>query len=152
MGAGLAFLVMIATVLIQVFGRFYGTSPVWSEELTRFALLYLVAFGAGPSLLSGDLANVDILGEALPRKLSFRLRVLSTLTTGLLCLLLVMPAWKFTSIGRLQTSPAMGLRMDYVHASVLVLLCSLTIFATLRALEMLRGNEDGLPPQIERPH
>lgn len=152
MGTGLAFMVMIATVLIQVFGRFYGTSPVWSEELTRFALLYLAAFGAGLSLLNGDLANVDILGKALPEKLSFRLRVISTLATGLLCLLLIMPAWKFTSIGRLQTSPAMGLRMDFVHASVLVLLCFMAIFAMLRVVEMLRGNEDGLPSKFEEFH
>lgn len=152
MGTGLAFIVMIATVLIQVFGRFYGASPVWSEELTRFALLYLVAFGAGLSLLSGDLANVDVLGKALPEKLSFRLRVISTLATGLLCLLLIMPAWKFTSIGRLQTSPAMGLRMDFVHASILVLLCSMTIFAMLRVVEMLRGKENGSPSKPKRLH
>lgn len=152
MGTGLAFIVMIATVLIQVVGRFYGTSPIWSEELTRFALLYLVAFGSGLSFLSGDLASVDILDKALPGKLQFRLRVISTLATGLLCLLLIMPAWKFTSIGRLQTSPAMGLRMDFVHASVLVLLCSMTIFAMLRVVELLRGKEDGLPSKSKRFH
>ena len=44
---GIAFLVLIVAVLVQVTGRLSGSSPVWSEELTRFALLYLAAIGAG---------------------------------------------------------------------------------------------------------
>jgi TRAP-type transport system small permease protein len=63
---GIAFAVLMASVLIQVVGRLIGNSPVWTEELTRFALLFLAAFGAGLSLKTGDLVNVDLVCEALP--------------------------------------------------------------------------------------
>ncbi|MCT4684507.1 MAG: TRAP transporter small permease subunit [Roseicyclus sp.] len=63
LGTGLAFAVLIAAVLIQVVGRTVGRSPVWSEELTRYALLYLVAFGAGLAFRSGDLVNADVISE-----------------------------------------------------------------------------------------
>ncbi len=149
MGTGLAFIVLIGAVLIQVFGRFYGASPVWTEELTRFALLHLVAFGAGLSLLSGDLANVDVICEALPGKLPFQLRITSAIVTSLLCFLLIMPAWQYTSIGRLQTSAAMGLRMDFAHVSVLILLFFLMIFSLLHVAEMLRGKSDGYSSKFE---
>lgn len=142
---GVAFLVLIVAVLIQVLGRSFGSSPVWTEELTRFALLYLAAFGVGLSLRSGDLVNVDVICEFLPGKWPRRLRLFSAAITSLLCLVLIVPAWKYTSIGVRQTSPAMGLRMDFVHASVMILLIILLAFAALRVVLMVWAGESGLP-------
>ena len=48
LGVGISFLILIGAVTVQVVGRsFVGSSPVWTEELTRFALLYLAGFGTG---------------------------------------------------------------------------------------------------------
>ncbi|HEU0222893.1 MAG TPA: TRAP transporter small permease subunit, partial [Paracoccaceae bacterium] len=125
---GLAFLVLSAAVLIQVLGRsVLSASPVWTEELTRFALLYLAAIGAGLSYRTGDLVNVDLVCEALPGRLPWLLRLVSAVATAGLCALLLVPAWTYTRIGAMQTSPALGWRMDFVHASMLVLLLSLMI-------------------------
>lgn len=143
---GAAFLVLIASVMIQVLGRsVVHDSPVWTEELTRFALLYLTAFGAGLSYRTGDLVNVDLVCEALPGRLPWILRLVSAVLTALLAALLIMPAWTFTSIGVLQTSPALGWRMDFVHCSMLVLLASLLVFSLARVLAMLTGASSGLP-------
>ncbi|RPE66572.1 TRAP-type C4-dicarboxylate transport system permease small subunit [Pacificibacter maritimus] len=143
LGVGLSFLVLIAAVLTQVIFRTLDASPIWTEELTRYAMLYLVAFGAGLSLRSGDLVNVDIVCEALPRRWPRRLRLLSALATALLCAILIAPAWKYVSIGAFQTSPAMGLRMDLVHFSIFLLLCVLFVFAALRAYKMIFLKHDG---------
>ena len=143
--AGGAFAVLMAAVAVQVLGRTFGNSPVWTEELTRFALLFLAAFGAGLSYRSGDLVNVDIVSEALPGRWPWRLRLLSAILTAVLCALLILPAWKYTAIGAMQTSPALGWRMNWIHASMLVLLASLLLFSTARALSMLMGLSDGLP-------
>lgn len=148
-GVGLSFAVLLAAVLIQVVGRTIGSSPVWTEELTRFALLYLTAFGVGLSFRSGDLVNVDVICEALPGNWPWRLRLVSAVATAGLCAVLILPAWKYFSIGRLQTSPAMGLRMDAVHMSILGLLVLLMTFAALRAISMLIGSESGLPTRSE---
>jgi TRAP-type C4-dicarboxylate transport system permease small subunit len=144
-GVGLAFCVLIGAVLYQVIGRSIGMSSVWTEELTRYALLYLAAFGVGLSFLSGDLVNVDVICEFLPGEWPRRLRLFSATVTVLLCLILLGPAWKYTSIGVLQTSPAMGLRMDFVHVSILVLLVLLLVFSALRVVSMLWAGTSGLP-------
>jgi TRAP-type C4-dicarboxylate transport system permease small subunit len=144
-GVGLAFCVLIGAVLYQVIGRSIGMSSVWTEELTRYALLYLAAFGVGLSLLSGDLVNVDVICESLPGEWPRRLRLFSATVTALLCLILLGPAWKYTSIGVLQTSAAMGLRMDFVHVSILVLLVLLLVFSALRVVSMLWAGTSGLP-------
>ncbi|WP_299750292.1 TRAP transporter small permease subunit [uncultured Boseongicola sp.] len=144
-GVGLAFCVLIGAVLYQVIGRSIGMSSVWTEELTRYALLYLAAFGVGLSLLSGDLVNVDVICESLPGEWPRRLRLFSATVTAFLCLILLGPAWKYTSIGVLQTSAAMGLRMDFVHVSILVLLVLLLVFSGLRVVSMLWAGTSGLP-------
>ncbi|MFV0358794.1 TRAP transporter small permease [Tropicimonas sp.] len=144
-GVGVSFAVLIAVVLIQVVGRSLGASPVWTEELTRFALLYLAAFGVGLSFRSGDLVNVDVVCESLPAPMPRVLRMVSAVLTGALALVLIPYAWKFTAIGKMQTSPALGVRMDYIHFTVVLLLVTLFVFAALRVINMLAGRTDGLP-------
>lgn len=135
---GLAFCVLIVTVTIQVIGRSsLFDAPVWTEELTRFALLYLTAFGVGLSYLRGDLVNVDVVCESLPGPFPWLLRLVSAVIIAVLSFALLLPAWKFTKIGAFQTSPALGWRMDFIHASVLCLLGALFIFALIRVFSML---------------
>lgn len=143
---GAAFFILMGAVLVQVLGRtLFHSSPVWTEELTRFALLYVAAIGLGLAYRSGDLVNVDLVCESLPAPWPKLLRALSALLTAMLCLILIGPAWRFTSIGALQTSPALTWRMDFIHASMLVALVSLCIFSLARFLSIATGESDGLP-------
>lgn len=144
-GAGLAFAVLMAAVLVQVVGRLTGASPVWTEELTRYALLYMIAFGAGLAFRSGDLVNVDVICESLPGRLPWALRLLAALATSGLALYLLPHAWKYVAIGKMQTAPALGIRMDFVHLTVWLMLAGLALFAVLRLVGMLTGAEDGKP-------
>ncbi|MFD1342430.1 TRAP transporter small permease [Litorisediminicola beolgyonensis] len=144
-GAGLAFAILMAAVLVQVVGRLTGSSPVWTEELTRYALLYMIAFGAGLALRTGDLVNVDVFSEALPGRLPWILRLFSAAATAGLALFLLPHAWKYVAIGKMQTAPALGVRMDVVHATVWLMLAGLAVFAIVRILGMLTGVENGLP-------
>ena len=45
-GVALSFAVMIVSVLIQVVGRTSGSSPVWTEELARFSMVWGGLLGA----------------------------------------------------------------------------------------------------------
>ncbi|MFK7871311.1 MAG: TRAP transporter small permease [Roseobacter sp.] len=145
LGVAISFLVLIAAVLTQVLGRTFGSSPVWTEELTRFAMLYTVAFGAGLSLRSGDLVNVDVVCESLPGDWPRRLRLLSAVAALALCGFLVPYAWKYVSIGAFQTSPALGVRMDYIHFSVFALLFGIALFALMRVVVMVFHADEGQP-------
>lgn len=148
-GTGLSFVVLIGAVTIQVVGRsFVGSSPVWTEELTRFALLYLAGFGTGLALLSGDLVNVDLVSESLPGRWPWLLRLLSAALVLGFCALLIGAAWRFTAIGAMQTSPAMGLPMNYAHGSVLLLLAMLALTALVRLVAMTTGTSDGRPENL----
>lgn len=142
-GAGFAFAVLMATVMLQVIGRLTGSSPVWTEELTRYALLYMIAFGAGLAFRTGDLVNVDVISESLPGRMPWLLRLLAAVATAGLALYLLSHAWRYVAIGKMQTAPALGIRMHYVHFTVWLMLLGLAIFALLRVAGMLGGVEDG---------
>ncbi len=148
-GAGISFSVLIGAVLIQVVGRFIGSSPVWTEELTRYALLFSVAFGAGLSFRTGDLVNVDVICESLPGRVPWLLRLFAGIVTAGLAIYLLPHAWKYVSIGKMQTAPALGIKMHYVHFTVWLMLALLALFASLRVVGMLTGTEDGKPRKPE---
>jgi TRAP-type transport system small permease protein len=145
-GTGLAFAVLIVAVTTQVLGRsVFHSSPPWTEELTRYAMLWMVACAAGLSFRSGDLVNVDILSEALPGRWPWLMRLVSALATVGLCGFLIYPAWRYTAIGARQTSPVLGVGMNLIHASILVLLILLLVFALMRIVAMLAGDSEGRP-------
>jgi TRAP-type C4-dicarboxylate transport system permease small subunit len=148
-GTGLSFAILIAAVLLQVIARLTGLSLVWTEELTRYALLFMVAFGAGLAFRTGDLVNVDVVCETLPGRAPRVLRLVAALVTAGLALYLLPHAWRYVTIGKMQTSPALGLRMDFVHVTVWLLLIFLAIFALLRVVGMATGAEDGKPVKAD---
>lgn len=148
-GTGLSFSVLIAAVLLQVFARLSGFAFVWTEELTRYALLFSIAFGAGLAFRSGDLVNVDVVCEFLPGRLPWILRLFSAAATAALSAFLLSHAWRYVAIGKMQTSPALGVRMDFIHFTVWLLLLTLTIFSSLRVVSMLAKLDDGKPKKEE---
>lgn len=147
---GLAFFTLIAVVMLQVVTRTFGLySPVWTEELSRYLLLYMTAFGIGMAFVSGDLVNVDLLQEIVTEKKAWWMRLCAAISTAVLGLVMIAPAWRFTLIGKFQLSPTIRIPMSWMHASVMVIGCLLFTFATLRVIGMLSGTENGRPQPIE---
>lgn len=139
-----AFLLLSASVLLQVFARtFLSTAPVWTEELTRFCLIYIGALGAGLALRSGDMVNVDLLCESLPGRWPWRLRLVSAVLTALFAGGLLAAAWQYTRVGLRQTAPSLGWRMDFLHVTMLILFVTLGLWALMRIFEMLTSRHDG---------
>jgi len=139
---GLAFAVLAGAVLIQVFTRtLLPQSPVWTEELSRFALMFLVAFGVGLSIRSGDLVNVDLFLNVLPKAARRVLETVAFVMTAGLGAVIFVPALDFMAIGEIQTSPALDWRMDFIFLSMPVTAAMLAIFAVEKALSIARGGK-----------
>ena len=143
---GLSFMVMIVAVVIQLLGR-SGVIPtmIWTEELSRFALIWLTALGVGLGLRSGDLVNVDLVCEALPGRGPWILRLVTAAITAAFCFVLIPAALFYTSIGVRQTAPALGIHMTWIYAATVVTFVTLGTLAALRIIAMVIGVEDGLP-------
>jgi TRAP-type C4-dicarboxylate transport system permease small subunit len=137
---GAIFCVLLAAVLMQVVSRLsLPRPPVWTEELSRFALLFTAAVGAGLSLRTGDLVNVDVVTSLLPEGTRRGLEAVVMLVMIGFCAALVMPAWDFTDIGSLQDSPALGWNMFWVHAAMLLAPLTLGLACLERLARILAG-------------
>ncbi|TKT69929.1 TRAP transporter small permease subunit [Aquamicrobium sp. LC103] len=147
---GLSFFLLIVVVTIQIVTRTFDLySPVWTEEASRYLLLYMTAFGVGLSLVTGELVNVDLLQEAVSERIAWWMRLLSAALTAVIGAAMIFPAWKFTQIGAFQRAPSLRWSMDYIHASVLFLSILLFVFALVRVIGMLAGTDDGRPQRPE---
>jgi TRAP-type C4-dicarboxylate transport system permease small subunit len=142
---GACFSILLAAVLLQVVSRLMlPNPPVWTEELSRFCLLFCAALGIGLALRSGELVGVDLLTMMLPRAGKVAAEALSCLAMIGFGLLLLQPAWSFVDIGSLQTSPALGWNMFWVHMSVLIAPLALMLGAAERMARVLSG----LTPEV----
>lgn len=136
----LCFCVLLLAVLLQVVSRLtLPNPPVWTEELSRFALLFCAAFGIGLALRSGELVGVDLVTMMLPKAARAGVEIASCLVMAGFGLLLIQPAWSFVDIGSLQTSPALQWNMFWVHMSVLIAPVALVLAAAERMLRVMSG-------------
>ncbi|MGC9418045.1 MAG: TRAP transporter small permease [Rhodovulum sp.] len=149
LGTGVAFSLLIGAVLIQVVGRFLGSSPVWAGKLARYALLFTKAFGTGLAFRAGDLVNVDVVCDSLLGRAPWMLRLVAAIVTAGLALYFLPHAWRQVAIGKMQSSPALGLRMDFAHVTGWLMLAFLSLFGALSIPDTLTGTETGKPEKPE---
>lgn len=135
-----AFCTLIFTVALQVFARtFLPQAPVWTEEYSRIALVYAAALGAGWSLRTGDMVNVDIIIAILGRRARLGLELVVMVVIIVFCALQISPAMRFITIGAMQTSPALEWNMGLVHAAMLIVPVTIILSAFERILLILAG-------------
>lgn len=120
-GWGLAFLLLIMTVLIfwQVFARFVVGKPLFfSDEIARFAMIWLTFIGAGYAYRKGTLISVDILLEYAGKRFACALRVMVVLCSALFAFIIV--KYGFDLVGRVanQTAPSTRVSMMWPYMAV----------------------------------
>jgi TRAP-type C4-dicarboxylate transport system permease small subunit len=137
-----AFAVLIGVVTWQVLGRVPGVrSPAWTEEVARFALLYLVAFSCGLALLRGELVNVDLFTAPLPagtRRIVDR--VVDIVVLGF-ALAILPAAWTYVANSTGETARAIEVPMIWIYLVVAIIPISLAFFSLARLL-----GHGGAPP------
>lgn len=134
-----AFVIMIVAVLVQVVARtFMDQPPLWTEEASRVSLLFIMSLGVGASFLTGDLVNVDLALMLMPPGARRFFELLSTLLVSVFSFMLVPGAWGFTVSGSWQTSPILGVQMQYVFVSMLIFAVLLGVFGMVKFIRILK--------------
>lgn len=132
-GTLLAFLVLIGVVGIQIAGRLPGLpSPAWTEEVARFALVYLVGFCCGIALLQGDLVNVDMFVAHLPARTRWVIDRIVDLIVLAFCLAILRGAWDYVAGSIGERARSLNIPMVTIYAVTLVIPISLAFFSIAR--------------------
>jgi TRAP-type C4-dicarboxylate transport system permease small subunit len=111
---------MTVGVSLQVFVRYVLRQPLflWSEELTRFVLIWTVFLGIGVGVKNDGHFAMDVLPPLLGQRLSTVVRLFNDLCMGTILVLLVLAGLRFSYFGMFQDSPIMEIPMVVVFISI----------------------------------
>jgi TRAP-type C4-dicarboxylate transport system permease small subunit len=139
--------VVVGTVILQVFCRFVLGNPLsWSEELARYAFVWVTFLGAAVAYRHGAHIIVETVVVQLPRPLQVALAwLVDALMTVALLVLLVQ------GLGIVKTSSnveatMLGIPMSWVYGAVPVGAAVMLAFQLERTLLRLRGQLPAVAP------
>lgn len=137
---GLVSLLMVS-VSVQVFVRYVLQKPLflWSEELARFTMIWMVFLGIGVGVKNGAHFAMDILPGLLGRRLGTAVRVFADLSMALILILLVLAGLRFSYFGLFQYSPNLEILMVWVFISLPIGGLLALIYLVERVQRTLRG-------------
>jgi len=130
---------LIATVLLQIFARFFlQNAPAWTEEASRLFFIYAISFAAGLAFKQHYFVHLDLFYEQLPSWAQRILSVLIPLLTLILFAIIAVYTIPFMMDGYGETSPSMKIRMSSVFFSLFIMGASISYFAYLATRKQLK--------------
>lgn len=136
--------VMALAVLAQVIMRYFFQNPlVWGDELAKYALAYMTFIGASVALRKGELACMDLLVDKFPASWKKIIAVVVMLLNMALIVFLLVCAVNLVGQRSVltQSSPAMGVPMQYVYACMPVGLFLMAVQAALCLIDLISGRK-----------
>ncbi|QQD84120.1 TRAP transporter small permease [Jeotgalicoccus sp. ATCC 8456] len=113
------FLVIIFVTVAGVFTRYVLDSPlIWSDELARFSLIWMVFLGAGVVSLKDSHLVVDFIFEYIPKKLGSFLKTLSFIVVLGFLITIVVFSIDLLRVAGYNTSPALEIPLSFWRGSV----------------------------------
>jgi TRAP-type transport system small permease protein len=148
--AALLYAAMMVIAFTQVFYRYVLGSPLtWTEEIARYAFVWLVFLGAAVTLLrtgqDGHIA-LTFLVDRLGARARFWLGALVHLAIGYVALhLMLWEGHKLALRTMAQTSPATGLPIGWAYMAIPIAGVVMLLIQLYRLLEFLRALRRGRP-------
>jgi TRAP-type C4-dicarboxylate transport system permease small subunit len=105
--------VMIVPVTLQIASRFVEFIPryIWTEEVARFCLIWLVMLGATIAVRDGSHFDVDVLPTPASSRGRAVARMIVHVSIFLMALIFAGYGWSFAQFGYIQNSEMTGINM-----------------------------------------
>ena len=123
---------------LQVIGRYiFNEPPFWTEEVSRFLFIYLIAFGAGLAVRYKSYVNLDVFTHMLPPKAQKLMAlIVNALLLGFL-IIFFMESIDLVSKVQFQRSPVLNLPMSYPYGALLGISGSVILFLLVDSWEVI---------------
>lgn len=113
------FLVMVITTFLQIIFRYVFSAPLtWSEELSRYCLVWLTFTGAAVGIRTGIHVAVEALTRLLPARLKLLVMRFNYLLITVFAAALAKYGFELSMLNMKQLSPAMHIPIGLVYAAV----------------------------------
>ncbi|TGB93340.1 MULTISPECIES: TRAP transporter small permease [unclassified Escherichia] len=120
---------LIGVVLLQVISRPLPiSSPAWTEEVARFLLVYVVAFGCALATGKRELVNVDLVVSLLPSGLKKYLVLLIDLVILTCSITLMINSVEYVESTMWRMATTLPISQAWVTSSVIIITGNISLF------------------------
>ncbi len=141
---GIALAVIMCVVFAQTFTRYVVFHSIpWSEELSRFLFVALIALGVNVGISDNMLVRIDILDGYLRGAAAAVVGVLRQLVGLLTNAAFAYSTLELIHIGRIQKSPAMQIPMSFMYVVLLAGFVFASIAVLLSIVKIIRTAKGG---------
>jgi TRAP-type C4-dicarboxylate transport system permease small subunit len=160
--AVLAMALMVVVILVQVFCRYVLNNALpWPDEAARFLMLWMTGLIAGSAYRRGGFVAIDMLENALPRRISAILSLFLLVVSLCVLIVAIQLGWNHVNSGWLFASSSLKIplaiiglktikiKLAWMYMSMfvgVVILTAVNIELILRSLITLGGKGDDLRP------
>lgn len=126
LACGAALGVMVLSVALGVLARFvfthtsYRISVPWTEEVSRYLMIWTVFLGGAVAARSGKLIGVEFVVQALAPRSGRVVKYLSLGLSVVFYALLCVVGWQWVDFGQSQTSPVLELPLVVINLAMIV--------------------------------
>jgi TRAP-type transport system small permease protein len=136
---------LIIPVSMQIFSRYIGFLPryIWTEEVSRFCLVWIIMLGAMIAVRDGTHFDLDILPAAKSARVEFWRRMIVYAAIATVAGIFVIYGYSFAQFGYAQSSELAGLNMLTIHIAWPIAGISMLLFIAEKVVDdlpLLRGN------------
>jgi TRAP-type transport system small permease protein len=137
--------VMIVPVTLQIFSRFFEFIPryIWTEEVARFCLMWLIMLGATIAVRDGTHFEVDVLPQPRTARGKAVAGIVVHASMLLVALIFVAFGWRFAMFGYEQSSEMTGINMLSIHIAWPLAGICWTLFLIEKILDDIKLYLDG---------
>lgn len=140
--AGMMMLITALTFYQIVLRYGFNKAPSWSEELVRFVFIWLTFIAAGMGVRERIHIGIDVVVNLLPVNLQKLAAAIVNGTIAGFGIFLLATGLEITMGTHGQPSPALGLPMSYVYASIPVMGLLMIFFGCNNIRLIIRGGNN----------
>ena len=137
--SSLFFVGLFLVVLLQVVARtFLPRSPHWTEEASRFLMLYMAAFAAGLAAKERAYVNVDIFINCVKGRPRIAIQLFIDLAIVVVAAVVTRYGWRNALVGRIQTSASLGIPMNWIFGGIVLHSGGILLYTIMLVFEDLK--------------
>lgn len=128
-------ILLVLLVFAQVVFRYVGVPSPWTEELARFAFVYITFLGSITALRQETHIEIDVLLNFMPPRLRHAVRTLTYIVIGVFMTLFVRGAlMTIQTSGNVRSSSLLWFKMNYIFIVVLTAGIAMILISLANAL------------------
>lgn len=112
---------LVATVTLQIFGRYFFKAPLpWTEELSRMLMVLIVTAAAPLAAYYDRYVRVDVVFAHFPSKAKETYVAIMDIVVAVFLLMVAYHAVSLMVVGRLQKTPVLSVSMGVLYGAMVV--------------------------------